>query len=176
LDVLAPDAVGTTTQAQPSLFWYQSKAADAKLEMTLLQENKPKPLLRVTVDSPAPAGIQRVKLSDHDVSLAPGAEYQWVVALITDPENRSSDLVASGIIKRVELPPSLKDKLQHPDKATLANAYADAGIWYDALSALSDAIDAHPQDKALRQARSDLLQQVGLKSAATADTSAPPAR
>ena len=39
-------------------------------------------------------------------------------------------------------------------------------IWYDALSLLSDQVEAHPDDKALRQTRADLLRQVGLKAAA----------
>src|SRR5690242_12007991 len=47
LDVLAPDEIGLTTQEQPSLFWYQSKPANAKFELTLLQDNKVKPLVQV---------------------------------------------------------------------------------------------------------------------------------
>src|SRR5687768_15026805 len=47
LDVLAPDDVGTTTREQPSLFWYQSKPAPAKFELTLLQEKTIKPLVQV---------------------------------------------------------------------------------------------------------------------------------
>jgi hypothetical protein len=165
LDVLAPDDVGITTLEQPSLFWFQSKPADARFELTLLQENKVKPLLQVTVERSAKAGIQRLKLSDHDGKLTPGIEYQWVVALITDPDNRSSDLVASGVIKRIEPSASLKQKIDHATPGSLANIYAQEGIWYDALSALSDQIDAHPEDKALRDARADLLRQVGLKAA-----------
>ena len=102
LDVLAPDDIGVTTREQPSLFWFQSKPADAKFELTLLQENKVNPLVQVMVERSTKAGIQRMKLSDHGVKLAPGVEYQWVVALVSDPDNRSSDLVASGVIKRVE--------------------------------------------------------------------------
>src|SRR5262245_29939778 len=47
LDVLAPDDVGMTTQEQPSLFWYQSKPSDAKFEITLIQDKKAQPLMRV---------------------------------------------------------------------------------------------------------------------------------
>jgi hypothetical protein len=166
LDVLAPDDVGVTTQEQPSLFWFQSKPADAKFELTLLQENKVKPLLQVMVERSTKAGIQRLKLSDHGVKLAVGVEYQWVVALITDPDNRSSDLVASGVIKRVEPSAALKKKIEQATPETLANVYAEEGIWYDALAALSDQIDAHPENKGLRETRADLLRQVGLKAAA----------
>src|SRR5712672_2681700 len=80
LDVLAPDETGLTTQEQPSLFWYQSKPAEAKFELTLLEENRIKPVLQVKVERSSKAGIQRIKLSDHGVKLVPNIEYQWVVA------------------------------------------------------------------------------------------------
>ena len=166
LDVLAPDETGVTTQEQPSLFWFQSKPADAKFELTLLEDNKVKPILQVLVERSTKAGIQRLKLSEHGVKLTPGVEYQWVVALVTDPNNRSSDLVASGVIKRVEPAADLKGKIAKATPASLPGVYAEAGIWYDALAALSDQIDAQPDNKSLREARSDLLRQVGLKAAA----------
>ena len=169
LDVLAPGEVGLTTQDQPSLFWFQSKPANARFELTLLQDNKIKPLIDVKVERAANAGIQRLKLADQSVKLVPGVEYQWVVALITDPDNRSKDVVASGVIKRIEPSADLKEKLGQADPASLPAVYAEAGIWYDALSVLSDQIDAHPDDQALRQTRADLLRQVGLKKAAAAE-------
>jgi len=166
LDVLAPDDTGVTTREQPSLFWFQSKPADAKFELTLLQENKVNPLVQVTVQRSTKAGIQRMKLSDHGVKLAVGVEYQWVVALVTDPDNRSSDLVASGVIKRVEPSADLKEKIAKATPASLAGVYAESGIWYDALSVLTDQIEANPDNKTLRETRADLLRQVGLKAAA----------
>ena len=169
LDVLAPDEIGETTLEQPSLFWFQSQPANARFELTLLQENKAKPIVQVSVDRSSKAGIQRLKLSDHGAKLTPGVEYQWVVALVTDPNNRSKDLVASGVIKRIELTAEMKDKVSNATPGSLAAIYADAGIWYDALAVLSDQIDAKPDDKSLRQTRADLLNQVGLKAAAQAD-------
>jgi hypothetical protein len=169
LDVLAPDDIGTTTQEQPSLFWFQSKPAEAKFELTLLEQKKVKPLVQVKVDRASKAGIQRLNLSDHGVKLNPGVEYQWVVALVTDPENRSTDLVASGVIKRVTPAAELKEKISQATPGSRAGLYADAGIWYDALAALSDQIEAQPGDKALRQTRAELLRQVGLSAAAQAE-------
>ena len=169
LDVLAPDEIGVTTQEQPSLFWFQSKPADAKFELTLLQDNKIKPILQVLVERSTKAGIQRLKLSEHGAKLTAGVEYQWVVALVTDPNNRSSDLVASGVIKRVEPAADLKGKIAKATPASLAGVYAEAGIWYDALAVLSDQIEAQPENKSLRETRSDLLRQVGLKAAAASE-------
>jgi hypothetical protein len=167
LDVLAPDDIGVTTQEQPSLFWYQSKPADARFELTLLQENKVKPLVQVMIERSAKAGIQRLKLSEHGAKLVPGVEYQWVVALITDPENRSTDLVASGVIQRVEPSDELKERVRQAAPSSLPGVYAEAGVWYDALAALSDQIESHPDDAGLKAARADLLEQVGLKPASS---------
>ena len=172
LDVLAPDTVGITTQEQPSLFWFQSKPAKAKFELTVLEEKKVKPVVQVTIDRAAKAGIQRLKLSDYNAKLTPGVEYQWVIALINDPDNRSTDLIASGAIKRVQPTADLTKKLSQSPSESQAAAYADAGIWYDALAALSDQIEANPKDKSLRQARGELLKQVGLKAAAQYELSA----
>ncbi len=170
LDVLAPEDIGTTTQEQPSLFWFQSKPkSDAKFELTLLQAKKVKPLIQVKMDQASKAGIQRLKLSDHGVKLSPGVEYQWVVALVTDSENRSTDQVSSGVIKRVEPTNDLKGKISQATPAAAAGIYAEAGIWYDALAAISDQIEAQPENKALRQTRSELLNQAGLKVAARAE-------
>jgi hypothetical protein len=166
LDVLAPDETGLTTKEQPSLFWYQSKPADAMFELTLLQENKVDPIVRVRVDRATKAGIQRLNLSDHGAKLALGVEYQWVVALVTDPNARSSDLVASGVIKRVEPAAGLREKVEKAAPATRTELYADAGLWYDALAVMSDQVEAQPLNSNLHEARADLLRQVGLKAAA----------
>ncbi len=117
----------------------------------------------VTTGAPS---VRVTGLSEHGAKLTPGVEYQWVVALVTDPNNRSSDLVASGVIKRVEPAADLKEKIAKATPASLPGVYAEAGIWYDALAVLSDQIEAQPENKSLRETRSDLLRQVGLKAAA----------
>ncbi|HSD51643.1 MAG TPA: DUF928 domain-containing protein, partial [Candidatus Methylomirabilis sp.] len=55
-----------------------------------------------------------------------------------------------------------KKKLTQAGKADLPFLYAEAGYWYDALSALSEQIEATPQDPAPRKHRAAMLVQVGL--------------
>lgn len=172
LYVLAPDHTALTTQEQPSLFWYQSgpapKDAPVRFELTLIDPKTPKPLLKVGTplagQKDGGAGIHRVQLARQNVTLDPGVEYKWSVTLVPDANNRSQDVIASGTIRRTPPSPELTEALT---KATdKASAYAAQGVWYDALSALSDQIDASPKNAPLRAARADLLQQVGLKAAA----------
>ncbi|MGO9611193.1 MAG: DUF928 domain-containing protein [Verrucomicrobiia bacterium] len=166
LTVLAPDHTGLTVQEQPSLFWYQSQPADVPFELTLLADNTIQPLLLVRLPDSRAAGIQRLNLAEHNVKLLPGVEYEWVVALVVDPENRSKDVIASGWIKRVEPSPSLRSRLENAAAENLPSVYAEEGVWLDTLTALSALIEARPKDKALQEGRAALLEQVGLTNAA----------
>jgi hypothetical protein len=166
LTVLAPNHMGLTVQEQPSLFWYQSQPADVPFELTLLADNTIQPLLIVQFPNAQAAGIQRLNLAEHNVKLLPGVEYEWVVALVVDPENRSKDVIASGWIKRVEPSPSLQSRLENATAEDLPSAYAEEGIWLDTLTALSTLIEARPKDRALQEGRAALLEQVGLTNAA----------
>src|SRR2546428_6198484 len=166
---LVPDRVALTTQAQPSLFWSQSKPAKAKLELTLVEPKKAKPLLSLTTSQADNAGMHRVKLAKHNVELQPNVLYEWNVAIVPDPENRSKDVIAKGVIKRISSPGDLAKRLENLNDVEKAAMYAEAGIWYDALDAISNAIDAHPEDASLREQRASLLRQIGLPEAAVAD-------
>lgn len=153
LYVLAPAQVGLTTKAQPTLYWYQTRPAEVPCEFALLRENQAEPVLRVAFKDARRAGWQQLSLAAHAVTLEPGVEYQWVVALVRDPGNRSRDIVSSAWVQRV---PALAGGRPTPQD------YAAHGIWYDALEALSEKIAAHPGDQRLQAVRDDFLSQVGL--------------
>jgi hypothetical protein len=91
-----------------------------------------------------------VRLADYGVTLEVGVEYQWSIALVVDPEQRSSDIVATGWIERVPAP-----------AATPADAVEAAarGLWYDAIDAASVRAERTPGDAAELDA---LLVQAGL--------------
>ena len=169
LFVVTPDHVGQTTSAQPSLFWYIDQVPDAsiRIEFTLLDEESIEPLVEKVLATPKRAGIHRIRMADYGVQLAPGTEYEWSVALILDPNERSKDIVATGWIDRVEPSGQLTARLEAEGQAQTAAVYADEGLWYDAFSALSDQVEHNPADAQLQQQRADLLRQVGLDEAAT---------
>jgi hypothetical protein len=158
---LAPDHVGLTATASPSLFWHIGAlpGRDVDTVFTLINDEMIAPLAEVTLDDPGSAGIQRLRLSELGVQLEPGVEYTWSIALVSDAEHRSNDLVSLGFIRRVARPEALAAGT--PDGA----AFAEAGLWYDALEALSDAIDVHPVEGDLWRMRSSLLQQAQLDAA-----------
>ncbi|HUI06629.1 MAG TPA: DUF928 domain-containing protein [Verrucomicrobiae bacterium] len=166
LTVLAPDHTGLTIHDQPSLFWYQSAPADVPFELAVIEEGKPEPLFRLRHPDARASGIQHVNLADYNVKLATGVEYEWVVALVVDPESRSKDVIASGFIKRVEPTAGLTARLAHANPRDLPAIYADEGIWYDTVESLFALADARPRDQSLRAESAALLDQAGLAKAA----------
>ena len=169
LIALVPNHIALTTQTQPSLFWFQSKPAKAKFELTVVEPKKPKPLVSLTAPQADKPGIHRVKLAKYKVELQPDVAYEWSVAIVPDAENRSRDVIAKGVIKRIAPPGDLANRVTQMGDLERAAAFAQAGIWYDAFESISNAIEAHPDDASLRAQRAALLQQVGLSEAAAAD-------
>jgi hypothetical protein len=162
LSVLAPDHSGFTTKEQPSLYWFISNSTSLPVEFTVMDPQGVEPILETRLPAPVEAGLHRIRLSDYNVRLAPGAAYRWFIAVVPDADRRSKDILAGGAIERVEMPDEIKAKLAKADKSELPAIYAEAGLWYDTVTALSELIEAAPKDEALRQQRTTLLSQVGL--------------
>jgi uncharacterized protein DUF928 len=163
LSALAPDHTGLTVQEQPSVYWYLAGATSYPVEFTLIDDRSIQPLLETRIGGPIQPGVQRVRMADYGMRLSPGVPYRWSVALVVDPDSRSRDNIAGGAIERIAPPTELRTKLARAGKAQAPNIYAEAGLWYDALSAISDLLDATPNDPMLRQKRASLLEQVGLR-------------
>lgn len=179
ISVLAPKEAAVTTNEQPSLFWFQNGPMPekviktARVEVTLLDPKNPKPLLKVTSpltgDKQAGSGLRRVALGKQKVSLQPGVTYKWTVALIPDPANRSQDVITSASIQRIEPSKELAEALKGAASGDKAAVYAQNGVWYDAIEAITADIDKNPKNADLRKLRGELLKQGGLKDAAAAD-------
>jgi hypothetical protein len=161
--VLAPDHIGKTTHEQPVLYWYLSRATSYPVAVTLIDPNNPLPLLKMRLSPPLQPGVLRVRLADYGVRLVPGTQYQWFVALMRDTLDACEEVLSGGVITRAL--PAVKP----PPRATAPQRYAEEGLWYDAISAISDLIEAAPHDVRLRQQRAELLKQVGLLDAADYD-------
>jgi Domain of Unknown Function (DUF928) len=130
--------------------------------LTVTERKAVSPLLEKVLKAPEKGGIQSVCLADHAVRLKKNVQYKWFVTLVTDADHRSKDILAGGIIELTEPNPSLAGKLKDSDSSRSPAIYAEEGLWYDALWAISRAIEASPGNDEFRQERASLLGQVGL--------------
>lgn len=169
LSVLAPDHTGLTTKSQPTLYWYLSKPANARLDVTVISDTEIDPLLEKVIGIPKSAGIQQLDLAAAGATLEPGIEYRWFVSIIPDEEQRSNDIVASGTIEYTAPDADLERRVAGADERERAAVFAENGMWYDAIDSLSRAIEHNPDDASLRAQRAAMLEQVGLNSVAAYD-------
>jgi hypothetical protein len=159
--VLGPPHTGLTEQASPALYWWLSQPFDGVFELVVTAVDAVEPVLKLRTEGLQTAGVHELSRADQGVQLEPGREYQWSVAIVRDPERRSRDVVAVATIERTEGAPAGRDPAE----------LAAAGLWYDAIEALSEP-DSPSQRATYRAYRADLLSQVGLEPAAAAERAA----
>lgn len=166
LSVLTPKHTGLTLNKQPTMYWFTSEPIVTPLEFVLISEQSITPVLKIPLVAPQQAGIQSISLSNYNVNLKLDTEYQWSIALISNPQMRSHDTVTSGKIMRINPTQSLKNQLSETPETTKAFIYAKQGVWYDLIANLGDLITKTPTDPLLRENRAQLLEQVGLMEVA----------
>ncbi len=164
--VLAPNHVGLTSQEQPVLYWYLSKPVEHPVELTIIIEKDTYPLLEKPIPLPVEPGIQAIRFKELNLHLRKATPYRWFVAIIPDPERRTKDIVAGGMIERIDLPEAVRVKLSQASRLNIPYIYAESGMWYDAIMTLSELIEANPNDMNLRKERAALIEQVGLSKVA----------
>ncbi|MGK5094235.1 DUF928 domain-containing protein [Deltaproteobacteria bacterium TL4] len=158
---IAPSHIGLTTQSQPTLFWFLSAPWKEGVEFTLNDLDGMDPLLELDIHVSKP-GFQQIVLADHQVKLKEGVEYEWFVALVPDPEQRSGDVIASGTLKYTKPSVELLKQLETTQPNEHHLIYAENGIWYDTFSLLSEQLLKEPNNEDLKQQRIILLDQVQL--------------
>lgn len=159
---------GQTTAAQPTLWFYLPAAIAPEQPMELMVQNADDEVLYMTtlaVD--AAAGNIAIALPET-VTLPVGEPHYWTLALYCDPAQPASSVFVSGTIERVAadgVEPLLTETVP---SLSLAQDYANAGVWHDALAVLGALQQLEPDNSDGQTLWTALLEQVGLTAAAPA--------
>jgi hypothetical protein len=89
VSVLAPaHRVGYTASEQPVVYWYLSKATRDPIEIAVTDlKNKANTVLEIELEKGvAKPGVQKLDLAAHKARLAPGAEYELVIEVVTSTD------------------------------------------------------------------------------------------
>lgn len=167
--LITPEHTGLSSTPQPVLYWYLSADMKTRFEFALVTNTAIDPIVELVFDRIMPAGLHSLDLAEHGVALQPGVSYQWSVALVTDTEKRSADIVSSGRIEYLPLSPQQQQRIEQADAAAQPGLYAGEGYWYDSFAGLSELLAASPDSKQLLEQRDALLRQVGLDAVINAN-------
>jgi hypothetical protein len=163
LSILSPaDSTGLTAREQPVIYWYLNHDAADPVRISILIPKKAKPLFAQELPAGTKAGIHKLDLASEKqdgkpVKLEAGVPYTVTVKVMKSGSGPAGDPFASCKIVRVDPDKAPADAARESDPAKRAAAYGKAGMWFDYLDALHEAIAAKPDDEALLQKRTKAL-------------------
>lgn len=168
LSVLSPDHIGLTMFEQPALFWFIAYPTSQPVDVMITDESHTQRLLDVRMLPPIQPGIHKVDLRDYGIRLQLNTTYQWKIVL--QGLNPGESHTTSGWIMRVTPPDNVTTfaNLQ-PINTTPTEPLLEAGLWYDAIWALSERLHTNPADTQALTQRAHLFEQVGLLPPAKQD-------
>ncbi len=121
-----------TTQTQPTLAWQVKTQQPVEMELIVSDVSQATPLFtqRFAVDK---TEVVRVKLPPT-AALSPGAQYRWTV-VAQCPTGQKAEIYARSFIRQVS-GESLVQQSSATSSLEQAVAYANDGVWYDAVAEL----------------------------------------
>jgi hypothetical protein len=129
--------------------------------LSLEKPRRPRPVTERRLPAIQAPGIQPIVLPEN-ARIEQGNEYRWSVRMQLDEKSPSKDIVATGGIRRTNAWPALKEALSKVPVTESAIVYAEHGLWYDALEALTHASSAPAAEQRRNSLREAMLLQVGL--------------
>ena len=162
-----------TVEAHPSLYIFVPAIGVEQAQFILETEDQSQVLLETVVPLPAESGILQVTVPESVVPLEVGETYAWALMLLCNTSDFSRNALAEGLIQRVPADASLTAQINQADLRDRPAAYANAGIWYDALESLAQLRYADPTNNSLQADWVSLLNSVNLGAIANEPLLAP---
>src|SRR4028118_1533989 len=165
LTALVPkNKIGRTVSDYPTFFFYLPQT-DAELAELILEDESGNQIYQQDLTIKNLSGVIGVSIpaNTNVPPLEVGKSYTWKFTVVCDPEDRSSDQLETGIVRRVELSAEILGELDAADDPRQKTViYAEKGIWQDALGTLAAARRANPKDTGLAADWESLLESATL--------------
>lgn len=158
---------GLTVAERPTFWFYVPYPLTSSRPVEfVLQDEKGNDVYQTQfTESETMPGVVGLQLPSTVDPLEVGKRYRWFFLIYCNPEEPT---FVEGWVERVALNPTLKNQL---DQATTpqqkAAVYAEAGVWFEAVTTLAELRRQKPNDQALNAQWLDLLQSVDLEAIAT---------
>jgi hypothetical protein len=156
---------GRTLSARPSIMAYLPPLGVQEVFFSI-QDEEGNSLYYTILKVPPSGGIISFNLPKSAPELEVGTNYLWYFAPI-EPSGilRPDNYAVTGWVTRIEADLKNPDLDSSPIK--LATEYASAGIWYNTLEVLVNALHSDPKNTRFISEWYDLLEQVGLEQIAS---------
>ncbi|WP_250123478.1 DUF928 domain-containing protein [Chroococcidiopsis sp. CCMEE 29] len=163
LTALIPETnLGKTVAERPSFWFYVPYSPQqAPAGEFVLQSEQGDDVYRTPVTLPKTPGIVSLSIPSTVAPLEINQSYRWYFKLYCEPQQASTPIFVEGWVQRVALTPTLKSHLLAA-KARDYAVYAANGVWYDALTHLSQLRRTNGANAKLDDKWADLLNAKGV--------------
>ncbi|WP_299486331.1 DUF928 domain-containing protein [Acaryochloris sp. IP29b_bin.137] len=157
LTTLVPKSnMGLSATAFPTFYWFTPTHSYRILQFSLYEvgaEGRSREeVYSTTFQASGKAGLSRISIPNQDTTLAlkPETDYQWVVGLFCTRKGRNG-IIANGWVRHTPPTQEVAKTFSKSKLKDQADAFAEAGYWYDAVQALAAARREKPEDRRLNQ-------------------------
>jgi len=157
---------GLTVAQRPTFFVYVPQTSAQKVFFSLEDEKK-NHHYQITFSITGNPGVVSFQLPANAPTLKVGQSYKWSFVILCGNVLRPDSPGIEGWIRRVELNPVLRSRLEKSNSLERAAFYGKDGIWYDTLTALAEAWRSPTPDSTVVANWEQLLKSVGLEAIAT---------
>jgi hypothetical protein len=165
------DGVGVTISPNPTIYFYIPAATKSRAVVTLSDAEEQTTLARETFDDGfAKPGVYHAQMRTLKQPLKADRVYTWTIA-IKSPDGKNENNAMAIALVRYHPDAELSAKLNGLSAEERARLLGSSGVWYDAIAALGEAIDANPADPFLRAERTRLLTERKRENAASFEES-----
>lgn len=162
-----------TLDSNPTLFFYVPPGLGSNVELTLYQfdvegDRDTEAVYTAEIPIPDKGGLLSHQLPAGEYQLEEGQMYHWYVVIPCESTGLAEYDFSDGFIERTNaanLPVDLNARLatiDPRDRLALGDAYADAGVWHEALYYLAQARNADPNNPEIQARWESLLNAANL--------------
>ncbi|KAM3095469.1 DUF928 domain-containing protein [Phormidesmis sp. 146-12] len=164
LMALSPKGQMALTSSDRPDFWiYLPKTTAQMVELSVFDAEM-NGIYQTLVPISTKAGLVSLRLPSEAPQLKPDQPYYWTAALVCNQNDRTSDWVVGGWIKRIQLDPSAQERLATAKASDRVSLYLSQGLWVQAFSLLTELRQTQPNNAHLATVWTELLRSVGLEA------------
>lgn len=165
--LIPTNKLGLTFAERPKFFWYIPQTSVKTAKFILLADKDQKVFYETTLTLPNKPGIISHTLPESSPALTIGKTYHWYLTLVCHPQDFSANPRVEGWVERIQPESSLSAKLASAEARKLPYLYAEAGIWYEALTAVAQLRYSEPKNLRYVLNWRQFLKSVGLNAIAS---------
>ncbi len=162
VSLLPKEQWGLTLSERPTFFWYIPASPVQQASFLLLNDDDSQVLYETTLTLPPLGGIVSLQLPPESTTLQVGKRYHWYLTLNCNSINLEANPLIEGWVERIEADAQLAQALKQATPQTQAKLYAEAGIWYEALTTLANLRRTQPRNAQALAGWTELLRSVDL--------------